>query len=77
MPPSYTFKVQGERGDGLTVTIPVGIDKRKLDLALPPEIVRITAGLLQQGILQLMSFTGCECTIDTECDEHSSKVTIH
>jgi len=76
-PPMYSFTVQGERGDGVVFTVPVLIRKDKIDLAPPKEIVRVTGELIAAKVQMLMTFTGCECTSETECAEHNTKVSVH
>lgn len=70
IPPLYIIDVQGQRGDGLVFTIPVTIDKAKFDLLPAAKALEVGTMLLNQGIKQLMTFTGCGCTQETECEQH-------
>jgi hypothetical protein len=69
-PPMYRFDVQGERGDGVVFTVPVYINKAKIDLVPPQEIVRAVGALINEGIQRLMVFSSCGCTATVECEQH-------
>ena len=73
-PPLYLIDVQGRRGDGLVFTITVSIMKQKYDLLPAKDALLAARDLLQRGIADLLTFTGCECTAETECEKHQRTV---
>lgn len=73
-PPMYIIDVQGQRGDGVVFTIPVLVDKAKFDLLPAMKALEVGTFLLNQGVQRLMTFTGCPCTADSECEQHKKPV---
>lgn len=70
LPPLYLMDVQGLRGDGVVFTIQVAALKDKFNMLPPSEAFKAMVSLMNDGLKQLMTFTGCACTKDTECEEH-------
>ncbi len=69
-PPTYLFEVAGQRGDGLVFKIPMFVDKVKFDLLTGDKALGVVVDLVNRGMGQLMTFTGCGCTETTECETH-------
>ena len=70
LPPLYIVDVQGKRGDGIVFTVNVRIDKAKYELLSVKEALKIAQQLLNNGVRELMTFTGCPCTLEKECERH-------
>lgn len=70
LPPVYLIEVKGQRGDGMVFTIPMALDKSKCDLLTFDKALSVVRDVLQGGVQQLMTFTGCACTNKTECEKH-------
>jgi len=69
-PPMYLIDVAGKRMDGVVFTITVAIRKDRHDLMMSSQVIDPLIGVMNEGIRQLMEFTGCACTSDTECEKH-------
>jgi len=69
-PPMYLIDVAGKRMDGVVFTITVAIRKDRHDLMLASQVIDPLIGVMNEGIRQLMEFTGCACTADSECVKH-------
>lgn len=73
-PPYYFIEAQGERGDGLVVTVRVAIDKVPYDLLHGQQALNVALGMANKAIQQLQTYTGCSCKEGAPCEQHQQVV---
>jgi len=73
-PPLYIVEAQGERGDGTVFAVRVYIDKAKYDLLHGVQALQAAQDLLNKGLQQLQTYTGCPCKEGAPCEQHQQVV---
>lgn len=73
-PALYIIEAQGERGDGTVFAVKVFIDKARYDQLRGPEALRVAQDMMNKGLQQLQTYTGCACKEGKPCEQHSEVV---
>lgn len=69
-PPLYIVEAQGERGDGTVFAVKVFIDKARYDLLQGAQALQVAQDLMNKGLQQLQTYTGCACKEGEPCEKH-------
>jgi hypothetical protein len=71
IPPSYKAELQGQRNDGLVVTVGIVLDKVKIDMIPTPQLaLNVARESIMNALSRLQGFRDCSCGEETSCDEH-------